>query len=119
VRTGAVVAAVALAVVLSVPVAWLAPVLVVVVGAGMAPAVPLAFAAAGRLHGSIGISIVTTAGYGCYLVGPAAIGGLAEHVGLRAALVLPLVLVASVAALAWSTGSDPDRPVEPAHPEPM
>jgi fucose permease len=119
VRAGAIVAALALGVVLAVPVAVLAPVLVVVVGAGMAPAVPLAFAAAGRLHGSIGISIVTTAGYGCYLVGPAAIGGLAEHVGLRAALLLPLVLVAAVATLAWSTGSDPGPAADTPHPEPM
>jgi hypothetical protein len=119
VRAGAIVAAIALGVVLAVPIAGLAPVLVVVVGAGMAPAVPLAFAAAGRLHGSIGISIVTTAGYGCYLVGPAAIGGLAEHVGLRAALLLPLVLVGAVATLAWSTGSDRGPAVDTPHPEPM
>lgn len=119
VRGGALVAAVALGAVLLLPVAGPAPLLVVVVGGGIAPAVPLAFAAAGRLRGATGIAIVTTAGYGCYLVGPATIGWLAQHVGLRAALAVPLVLVACVAALAWSTGTTTDVHDDAPHPEPM
>jgi predicted MFS family arabinose efflux permease len=118
VRASAVLAAIALTVVLAVPVAVLAPLLVVLVGFGLAPAVPLAFAAAGRRYGSVGISVVTTAGYGCYLVGPAVIGVLAEQWGLRAALALPVVLVAAVAALAWSTGSEHGPTTETPHPEP-
>jgi fucose permease len=119
VRNGALTAAAALGAVLLLPVAGPAPLLVLVVGAGIAPAVPLAFAAAGRLHGATGIATVTTAGYGCYLVGPAAIGWLGQHVGLRTALVLPLVLVACVASLAWSTGTTTELHDDTPHPEPM
>ncbi len=103
VRAGVVAATVALALCLVSPVAALVPLLLVVVGAGLAPAVPLAFAAAGRLWGEHGIAVVTTAGYGAYLGGPGIIGGLAHATALRWALVLPLVLVALVAALAWAT----------------
>lgn len=103
VRLGVVAATLALAGCLVSPVAWPVPLLLVVVGAGLAPAVPLAFAAAGRLWGEHGIAIVTTAGYGAYLGGPGIIGGLAHATALRWALVLPLLLVALVAALAWST----------------
>lgn len=80
-----------------------APALLVVVGAGLAPAVPLAFAAAGRRHGEHGIAVATTAGYGAYLAGPAAIGWIADASSLRIGLLVPLVLVATVIPLAWST----------------
>lgn len=103
VRIGVAAATVALALSLVSPVAWPVPLLLVVVGAGLAPAVPLAFAAAGRLWGEHGIAVVTTAGYGAYLGGPGIIGGLAHATALRWALLLPLVLVALVAALAWAT----------------
>lgn len=84
---------------------WAAPVpvLLAAVGMGTAPAAPLAFAAAGRSFGEHGVTVVTTAGYGAYLAGPALIGGLAHAADLQLALVLPLVLVAAVATLAWST----------------
>jgi predicted MFS family arabinose efflux permease len=103
VRRGATLAAVALAAVLLSPVAALVPVLLVGVGAGLAPAVPLAFAAAGRQWGEHGIAVVTTAGYGCYLAAPALVGGLAHATNLHAALLVPLVLVVGVIPLAWST----------------
>jgi len=103
VRISVAVATVALALCLLSPVAFPVPLLLVVVGAGLAPAVPLAFAAAGRLRGEHGIAVVTTAGYGAYLGGPGIIGGLAHATALRWALVLPLLLVALVMALAWST----------------
>ncbi len=79
------------------------PILLVVLGAGLAPAVPLAFAAAGRCHGEHGIAVVTTAGYGAYLAGPAAIGLIADGASLRIALLVPLLLVAAVVPLSWST----------------
>lgn len=103
VRRGATLAAVALAAVLLSPVAALVPLLLVGVGAGLAPAVPLAFAAAGRQWGEHGIAVVTTAGYGCYLAAPALVGGLAHATNLHAALLVPLVLVVGVIPLAWST----------------
>lgn len=119
IRSGSIVAAAVLGAVLLSPIAWPAPILIVIVGAGIAPAVPLAFAAAGRLYGAAGISIVTTAGYGCYLVGPAAIGWLADHVGLQAALVLPLTLVVGIAFLAWSTADSSELGDNAPHPEPV
>lgn len=103
VRIGVAVATVALGLSLVSPVAVAVPLLLVVVGAGLAPAVPLAFAAAGRLRGEHGIAVVTTAGYGAYLGGPGIIGGLAHATALRWAIVLPLVLVALVWLMAWST----------------
>ncbi|HEV7720068.1 MAG TPA: MFS transporter [Iamia sp.] len=103
VQVSVAVASVALGLCLLSPVALPVPLLLVVVGAGLAPAVPLAFAAAGRLRGEHGIAVVTTAGYGAYLGGPGIIGGLANATALRWALVLPLALVALVTLLAWST----------------
>jgi len=103
VRLGVVVSGAGLAFALASPSAVPVPVLLVVVGAGMAPAIPLAFAAAGRIHGEHGIAVVTTAGYGCYLAGPALIGWLADAVGLHTALLVPLALILAVVALAWST----------------
>lgn len=103
IRAGIVVATTAFLATLVSPWATPVPVLLLLVGVGTAPAVPLAFAAAGRSFGEHGIAVVTTAGYGAYLAGPALIGGLAHAFTLRAALVLPLLLVAAVTTLAWST----------------
>jgi len=103
IRVGVVVATVAFGAALASPWAAPVPVLLGVVGVGIAPSVPLAFAAAGRAHGERGIAVVTTAGYGSYLAGPGIIGGLAHAVTLQAALVVPLLLVAATGALAWST----------------
>ena len=99
----AVVASVAMAGVLVTPVAATVPVLLFGVGLGLAPAIPLAFATAGHLWGERGIAVVTTAGYGSYLTGPAVIGGLAHATTLRTALVVSLVLIVAVLPLAWST----------------
>ena len=60
-----------------------------VVGLALSAVVPIAFSAAGDLApGRAGgaISVVTTLGYGGFLLGPVLVGGLAEVVGLRAAL---------------------------------
>lgn len=116
VRAGATVGStgLALALVLAEPV--LAPVLLFLVGFGLASAIPLAFGGAGRSAGSRGIAIVTTAGYGAYMTGPAVIGGLAELVGLRGAFVVPVVLVAIVGLLAPSIGRDTEPRPELAPP---
>lgn len=103
IRAGVAVATAAFAAALASPWPGPVPVLLAVVGGGIAPSVPLAFAAAGRSFGEHGIATVTTAGYGAYLAGPAVIGGLAHASDLQVALVLPLGLVAAVALLAWST----------------
>jgi MFS family permease len=69
------------------------PVLVVggflVVGLALSAVAPLAFSAAGYAapdRAGAAISVVTTLGYGGFLLGPVLVGGLAEAFGLRSAL---------------------------------
>jgi MFS family permease len=106
VRRGALAGAAGLATALLLANPLLAPLLLFMLGFGLASAVPLAFGAAGRLRGSHGITLVTTAGYGSYMFGPGLIGWLAHATNLRVALATPVLLVASVALLASSIGSD-------------
>ncbi len=63
-------------------------------GVGLAAVVPIAFSAAGNLggHGGVGIARVASLSYLGTLAGPPAIGFTAELLGLRLALVIPLVL---------------------------
>lgn len=82
------------------------PLLVVVgfllVGLALSAVVPIAFSAAGDLApGSAGaaISVVTTLGYGGFLLGPVIVGGLAEIFGLRFALGTIAVAGAAIFAL--------------------
>ena len=74
-------------------------------GLGLATVVPTVFRAAGRRASSpgAGIAAVSTVGYSAFLVGPPAIGFLAEAIGLRAALGVVVVLCALIAALAGAT----------------
>ncbi len=60
-----------------------------VVGLALSAVVPIAFSAAGHLapeRAGAAISVVTTLGYGGFLLGPVIVGGLAEVLGLRIAL---------------------------------
>jgi MFS family permease len=60
-----------------------------VVGLALSAVVPIAFSAAGDLapeRAGAAISVVTTLGYGGFLLGPVIVGGLAELAGLRVAL---------------------------------
>ena len=69
-------------------------------GLGQANVVPLLFSAAGRVRGvapGAGVAMAATLGYGAFLMGPPAIGYLADAVGLRLAL---LLLVAAALAIA-------------------
>ena len=73
------------------------------VGAGLAPIVPIAFSAAGHLDPSATgrlVGRVATVGYVGSVVGPMIIGWAAEAVGLRTALGLVAVLALAVAATA-------------------
>ena len=69
------------------------PVLVIagflLVGLALSAVVPIAFSVAGDLapgRAGAAISVVTTLGYGGFLLGPVVVGGLAELLGLRVAL---------------------------------
>ena len=95
VGAGGAVAATGYALVVAVP--HLAAVYVgfALVGLGLGAVVPIAFSASGTT-GALGR--VVTLSYVGSIAGPAAIGLAAEAVGLRAALVIPLVLCAGIAA---------------------
>ncbi len=87
-----------------------------ILGAGLSVVVPIVFTAASRL-GLPGpnLALVTSTGYTGMLVGPAVIGGLAEVVGLPAALGAIVVITTMTAILAGavrpsaSTASAPLR----------
>jgi MFS family permease len=60
-----------------------------VVGLGGSEVAPLAYSAGGDLaprKAGAAVSVVTSFGYGGFLLGPVLVGGLAEVFGLRAAL---------------------------------
>ena len=72
-------------------------------GLGLAPVVPIAFSAAGNTGlGATGVILgrVVTLGYLGSIVGPVAIGALADVIGLRAALLVPIALALLIAVLA-------------------
>jgi len=114
IRALAWVGALGLAAGLSLP--WTAAVVAgyVALGLGLATIVPVVFAAAGDGQATAGPSIaaVSTCGYVGFIVGPAAIGGLADVVGLHAALyVLPLLTgLAAVLAFAADPRPAPTAP---------
>ena len=74
-------------------------------GAGLSTVVPIVFRAAGQRTASpgAGIAAVSTVGYTAFLVGPPAIGFLADAIGLRAALGVVAALAGLIAALAGAT----------------
>jgi len=72
------------------------------VGLGLAAVAPVAFSVAGNMvpeRAGSAVSVVTTIGYGGFLLGPPLVGGLAEAIGLRAALGVIAVAGAAVFAL--------------------
>ena len=78
------------------------PVLLVgwaLVGLGVGMIAPQVYAVAGHAGGGRMLAVVVTFGYGAFLIGPAVIGGLTGQVGIRQAMVLPLVLCLVLVAL--------------------
>lgn len=74
-------------------------------GAGLSIVVPLVFtAAAATGRPGPNLAMVTTSGYVGMLVGPALIGGVAQAVGLHAALGIDVLLCTMCAALAGFVG---------------
>jgi MFS family permease len=79
-----------------------------IVGLGLGPVVPLAFRTAGsavRRSGRSALPVVVTAGYAGSIVGPAAVGFLADAFGLRIAFFVP-VAACAVATLAADATRD-------------
>jgi MFS family permease len=117
VRVGGLVAAVGfgMALVLSGPVAALVG--FACLGAGMSSVIPIVFRAAGQAPGiasGVALSAVSSMGYLGFVAGPPAIGGIAELIGLPAALGVLVALAAAVAALAGTTSQRAVRPAAPA-----
>jgi fucose permease len=75
-------------------------------GAGLSVVVPTVYRAAGARTGSpgAGIAAVSTVGYGAFLIGPVAIGFVADATSLRAALWLVVALLALIPLLARAVG---------------
>ncbi len=99
VLSGSVVAAAGLAIAVMSPWIYLALLGYVLLGIGAANIVPIFFSDGGRLPGispTVSIPAITTMGYAGQLVGPAALGFIAHHYTLSAALGLTAVLLAVV-----------------------
>jgi hypothetical protein len=97
-RRAAITAAAGLGLALAVPVPGAGIAGFALMGAGLAPIVPLVVSAAGAAaHGvETAVSRVFLLAYSGSIAGPAAIGFAAEHVALRAALLIPLGLIVCI-----------------------
>ncbi len=98
-RRAAITAAAGLGLALAVPVPGAGIAGFALMGAGLAPIVPLVVSAAGAAaHGvETAVSRVFLLAYSGSIAGPAAIGFAAGHVALRAALLIPLGLIVCIA----------------------
>ncbi|WP_143672937.1 MFS transporter, partial [Streptomyces sp. b94] len=115
VRASAVVAAVGVALVIFSDSALLAGAAVVLWGLGASLGFPVTISAAGEGAGpgdaSARVAAVSTAGYAAFLVGPPSLGFLADHVGLRNAMVVVLVLLGGAALITGALRRRPGAPV--------
>lgn len=90
VRGGALLTAGGLALALLVRDPWLATLGFMLSGLGLSNVVPVMYGTAGHALAGHGIAQVATIGYAGFLLGPPAIGFVAQHVGLPAALGIAL-----------------------------
>ncbi|MFF8961799.1 MFS transporter [Streptomyces globisporus] len=115
VRASAVVAAVGVALVIFSGSALLAGAAVVLWGLGASLGFPVTISAAGEGAGpgdaSARVAAVSTAGYAAFLVGPPSLGFLADHAGLRNAMVVVLVLLGGAALITGALRRIPGAPV--------
>ncbi|MEV6564923.1 MFS transporter [Streptomyces kronopolitis] len=85
------------------PTVWAAGAGFAVAGLGLANIFPIAIARAGESGGADGVAVASTVGYGGMLLGPPAIGFLAEAAGLPLALTTVALLAAVAAVIAYLT----------------
>ncbi|MEV4881504.1 MFS transporter [Streptomyces cyaneofuscatus] len=83
------------------PTVWLALAGFAVTGLGLANIFPVAVGRAGELAGPSGVAAASTLGYGGMLLGPPAIGFLADWFSLPMALTTVALLAAAAAALGY------------------
>lgn len=118
VRISAVIAALGLAVVIVSPSPAMAGAATVLWGLGASLGFPVTVSAAGDhpRDAAARVAAVSTAGYAAFLVGPPALGFLADHLGLRLTMtaVLGLLVVASTLAGALGPGRRAATEPEPA-----
>ncbi|MFH8688699.1 MFS transporter [Streptomyces anulatus] len=121
VRASALVAAAGVALVVFSDDALLAGAAVVLWGLGASLGFPVTISAAGEgvRNASARVAAVSTAGYAAFLVGPPSLGFLADHVGLRNAMVVVLVLLGGAALITRalrtpSSGAGEEPPGAPA-----
>lgn len=84
------------------PTTWLALAGFAVTGLGLANIFPVAVARAGALAGPSGVAAASTLGYGGMLLGPPAIGFLADWFSLPVALTTVALLAAAAALIGYS-----------------
>ncbi|MDF9805444.1 MFS transporter [Streptomyces anulatus] len=109
VRASALVAASGVALVVFSDDALLAGAAVVLWGLGASLGFPVTISAAGEgvRNASARVAAVSTAGYAAFLVGPPSLGFLADHVGLRNAMVVVLVLLGGAALITRALRTPP------------
>lgn len=88
---------------------------VILWGLGSSLGFPVALSAAGDSgpDPAARVALASTLGYLAFLVGPPTLGLVGEHVGLRTALLLPMLVVAVAALLSPAAGRRPERILEP------
>ncbi|MER6224382.1 MFS transporter [Streptomyces sp. 900105755] len=85
------------------PALWAALLGFAITGLGLANLFPVAVERAGRLAGPDGVAVASTFGYGGMLLGPPAIGFMAEWLSLPTALTTVAALAATAATIALLT----------------
>ena len=91
------------------PSLWAALIGFVITGLGLANLFPVAIERAGTLAGPDGVAIASTLGYGGMLLGPPAIGFMADWFSLPAALTSVAVLAATAAVIGLVTRGAAER----------
>ncbi|MDH6219150.1 MFS transporter [Streptomyces pseudovenezuelae] len=91
------------------PSLWAAVLGFVITGLGLANLFPVAIERAGTLAGPDGVAIASTFGYGGMLLGPPAIGFMADWFSLPAALTSVAVLAATAALIGFATRGAAER----------
>ncbi|MFE1300326.1 MFS transporter [Streptomyces sp. NPDC058731] len=92
------------------PAPWAALLGFAVTGLGLANLFPVAVERAGTLAGPSGVAVASTLGYGGMLLGPPAIGFMADWFSLPTALTSVAVLAAVAATIGLATRQVPDGP---------
>ncbi|GAA1727577.1 MFS transporter [Brachybacterium phenoliresistens] len=89
---------------------------VVLWGLGASLGFPVALSAAGESgpDPAARVALASTLGYLAFLVGPPTLGMVGEHVGLRTALLLPMLVLVVAVVLSPAAGRRRDRELEPA-----